>query len=178
MIKGKVVQVIGPVIDAEFPEGKLPAIHNALTIQREGGKLLTLEVQLHLGENSVRAVAMDSTDGIIRGTDVTDTGNPITVPVGECVLGRILNVVGDPVDEQGPVKAQEHFSIHRQAPAYEELDTKEAILETGIKVIDLIEPYLKGGKTGLFGGAGVGKTVLIQELIRNISTEHGGYSVF
>ena len=121
MIKGNVVQVIGPVIDVEFPEGKLPAIYNALTIQRECGKMLTLEVQLHLGENTVRAVAMDSTDGIIRGTDVIDTGNPITVPVGECVLGRILNVVGDPVDEQGLVKAHEHLSIHRQAPAFEAL---------------------------------------------------------
>ncbi|HPY95664.1 MAG TPA: F0F1 ATP synthase subunit beta [Candidatus Cloacimonadota bacterium] len=178
MIKGKVVQVIGPVIDAEFPEGSLPAIHNALTIQREEGKLLTLEVQLHLGENTVRAVAMDSTDGIVKGTDVIDTGSPIQVPVGEAVLGRILNVVGDPVDEQGPVNATETLPIHRQAPAFDELDTKEDILETGIKVIDLIEPYLKGGKTGLFGGAGVGKTVLIQELIRNVSTEHGGYSVF
>jgi len=178
MAKGKIIQIIGPVIDAEFPEGELPPIHNALTIKREGQTDLVLEVQMHLGDNAVRAVSMDSTDGLIRGTEITDTGGPITVPVGMNVLGRILNVVGDPIDEAGPVEHKERYPIHRQAPAFEDLDTQEAILETGIKVIDLIEPYLKGGKTGLFGGAGVGKTVLIQELIRNIATEHGGYSVF
>ncbi len=178
MTKGKVVQVIGPVIDAEFQEGKIPAIYNALTITRSDGSLLILEVQMHLGENIVRAVAMESTDGLVRGTEITDTGNPITIPVGDNVLGRIMNVVGEPVDEQGPIKTEVRYPIHRQAPSFEDLDTQEAILETGIKVIDLIEPYLKGGKTGLFGGAGVGKTVLIQELIRNVSSEHGGFSVF
>ncbi|MCK9328685.1 MAG: F0F1 ATP synthase subunit beta [Candidatus Cloacimonetes bacterium] len=178
MTKGKVAQVIGPVIDAEFPEGQLPAIHNALNIKRDGQSDLILEVQMHLGENTVRAVSMDSTDGLVRGTEVIDTGVPITVPVGEKVLGRILNVVGEPIDEAGEVVYEERYPIHRQAPAFEDLDTQEEILETGIKVIDLIEPYLKGGKTGLFGGAGVGKTVLIQELIRNIATEHGGFSVF
>jgi len=178
MSKGKVTQIIGPVIDAEFPEGQLPAIHNALNIHREGQTDLVLEVQMHLGDNTVRAISMDSTDGLIRGTDIVDTGSPITVPVGMNVLGRILNVVGDPIDEAGEVEYQERYPIHRQAPPFEDLDTAEQILETGIKVIDLIEPYLKGGKTGLFGGAGVGKTVLIQELIRNIATEHGGFSVF
>jgi F-type H+-transporting ATPase subunit beta len=178
MNKGKVSQIIGPVIDAEFPEGHLPAIHNALLIKRENDTDLVLEVQMHLGENAVRAVSMDSTDGIIRGTEVIDTGSPITVPVGENVLGRILNVVGEPIDEAGEVVHTERYPIHRQAPSFQDLDDQEEILETGIKVIDLIEPYLKGGKTGLFGGAGVGKTVLIQELIRNIATVHGGYSVF
>jgi F-type H+-transporting ATPase subunit beta len=178
MTKGKVLQVIGPVIDAEFPERQLPAIHNALSMKREGQTDLILEVQLHLGEITVRAVSMDSTDGILRGTEIFDTGKPITVPVGENVLGRILNVTGDPIDEAGDIKHDERWPIHRQSPAFEDLDDQEEILETGIKVIDLIEPYLKGGKTGLFGGAGVGKTVLIQELIHNIAKHHGGYSVF
>jgi len=178
MSKGKVTQIIGPVIDAEFPEGQLPAIHSALKIHRDGQPDLVLEVQMHLGDNTVRAISMDSTDGLIRGTEIDDTGTPITVPVGMNVLGRILNVVGDPIDEAGDVEYEERYPIHRQAPPFEDLDTAEQILETGIKVIDLIEPYLKGGKTGLFGGAGVGKTVLIQELIRNIATEHGGFSVF
>jgi len=178
MTIGKVTQVIGPVIDAEFPTGHLPAIHNALKIKREDDVDLVLEVQMHLGDNSVRAVSMDSTDGLIRGTDVLDTGSPISVPVGPKVLGRILNVCGEPIDEAGPIEHKERYPIHRQAPAFQDLDTQETILETGIKVIDLIEPYLKGGKIGLFGGAGVGKTVLIQELIRNIATEHDGNSVF
>ncbi|MCD4829496.1 MAG: F0F1 ATP synthase subunit beta [Candidatus Cloacimonetes bacterium] len=178
MTEGKVIQVIGPVVDVEFPEGQLPAIFNALKIIREEQTDLILEVQMHLGENKVRSVAMDSTDGMVRGTTVMDTGEPITTPVGEAVLGRIINVVGEPIDEQGEVKCDERYPIIRQAPLFEDLETEEEILETGIKVIDLIEPYLKGGKTGLFGGAGVGKTVLIQELIRNVATEHGGYSVF
>lgn len=178
MIKGKVIQVIGPVVDVEFPEGKLPAIYNSLKIKKDEGNDLILEVQMHLGENKIRSVAMDSTDGLTRGTEVLDLGEPITVPVGEEVLGRIMNVVGEPIDEAGPIKSKERYPIHRQAPLFEDLSTEEEILETGIKVIDLIEPYLKGGKTGLFGGAGVGKTVLIQELIRNVATEHGGFSVF
>ena len=175
---GKVTQIIGPVIDAEFPEGNLPAIRNALKIERKDQSDLILEVQLHLGDNIVRAISMDSTDGLTRGIEVLDTGSPITIPVGPNVLGRILNVVGEPIDEAGEVVCEARYPIHRQAPAFDDLDNEEQILETGIKVIDLIEPYLKGGKTGLFGGAGVGKTVLIQELIRNIATEHSGYSVF
>jgi len=178
MSEGKIIQVIGPTVDVEFPEGQLPAIHNALKIKREGYPDLVLEVQMHLGENKVRTVAMDSTDGLVRNHKVLDTGGPITVPVGEGVLGRIINVIGEPIDEQGPIEAEERFPIHRQAPAFENLLTEDEILETGIKIVDLIEPYSKGGKIGLFGGAGVGKTVLIQELIRNIAIEHGGFSVF
>jgi len=178
MIEGKVVQIIGPTVDVEFAEGYLPAIYNALTIERKGIKELVLEVQMHLGENKVRTVAMDSTDGLMRGAKVKDTNSPITVPVGEEVLGRVLNVVGQPIDEGGDIKTKMRLPIHRQAPAFEDLATEEEILETGIKVIDLIEPYSKGGKIGLFGGAGVGKTVMIQELIRNIAIEHGGFSVF
>ncbi len=178
MIKGKITKIIGPAIDVQFEEGKLPAIYNALKIKRENQPDLILEVQLHLGGNIVRAVAMDSTDGLVREEVVYDTGKPISVPVGENVLGRIINVVGDPIDEKGPIETKEYKSIHRQAPVFEDLSTEEEILETGIKVVDLIEPYSKGGKIGLFGGAGVGKTVLIQELIRNIAIEHGGYSVF
>lgn len=177
MNKGKVIQVIGPVVDVEFPQGKVPEIHNALEIERKDN-VLVLEVQMHLGENKTRAVAMDSTDGLVRGTEVVDTGQPISVPVGEEVLGRIINVVGKPIDEQGEINAKESHPIHASAPLFENLSTEEEVLETGIKVIDLIEPFLKGGKTGLFGGAGVGKTVLIQELIRNVAQEHGGYSVF
>jgi len=178
MTEGKIIQIIGPVVDVEFPTGKLPAIYNAIKIKREDQNDLVLEVQLHLGEMKIRAIAMDSTDGLVRGETVYDTGEPITIPVGEEVLGRMINVTGDPIDEQGPIEAKERFPIHRQTPLFEDLSTEEEILETGIKVIDLIEPYLKGGKTGLFGGAGVGKTVLIQELIRNVATEHGGFSVF
>ncbi|MDP8267756.1 MAG: F0F1 ATP synthase subunit beta [Candidatus Tenebribacter davisii] len=178
MVEGKVIQVIGPTVDVEFPEGHLPAIHNALKIEKKTGADLILEVQMHLGENKVRTVAMDSTDGLVRDTKVIDTKDPIMVPVGEEVLGRMINVVGEPIDGGGPVKSKEKYPIHRQAPLFENLSTEQEILETGIKVIDLIEPYSKGGKIGLFGGAGVGKTVLIQELIRNIAIEHGGYSVF
>ncbi len=182
MNKGKIIQVMGPVVDVNFEDGVLPALYNAINIERTGesGEVETLvcEVALHLGDNSVRSVAMHSTDGLVRGMDALDTGAPITVPVGEEVLGRILNVVGDPVDKKPPVESKARWSIHRDAPAFNEQDTRMEMLETGIKVIDLLEPYLKGGKTGLFGGAGVGKTVLIMELIRNIGAEHGGYSVF
>ena len=182
MNKGKIIQVMGPVVDVNFEDGDLPALYNAINIERTGesGETETLvcEVALHLGDNSVRTVAMHSTDGLVRGMEAGDTGAPITVPVGEEVLGRILNVVGDPVDKKPPVESKARWSIHRDAPAFDEQDTKMEMLETGIKVIDLLEPYLKGGKTGLFGGAGVGKTVLIMELIRNIGAEHGGFSVF
>ena len=182
MNKGKIIQVMGPVVDVRFEDGVLPALYNAINIERagEGGEMETLvcEVALHLGDNAVRTVAMHSTDGLVRGTEAIDTGAPITVPVGEEVLGRILNVVGDAVDKKPPVKSKARWSIHRDAPEFKDQDTKMEMLETGIKVIDLLEPYLKGGKTGLFGGAGVGKTVLIMELIRNIGAEHGGYSVF
>ncbi len=173
---------MGPVVDVNFEDGDLPALYNAINIERTGesGETETLvcEVALHLGDNSVRTVAMHSTDGLVRGMEAVDTGAPITVPVGEEVLGRILNVVGDPVDKKPPVESKARWSIHRDAPTFSEQDTKTEMLETGIKVIDLLEPYLKGGKTGLFGGAGVGKTVLIMELIRNIGAEHGGFSVF
>jgi len=182
MNKGKIIQVMGPVVDVSFEDGVLPALYNAINIERTGesGETETLvcEVALHLGDNAVRSIAMHTTDGLVRGMEVLDTGAPITVPVGEEVLGRILNVVGDPVDKKPPVESKVRWSIHRDAPAFDEQDTKMEMLETGIKVIDMLEPYLKGGKTGLFGGAGVGKTVLIMELIRNIGAEHGGYSVF
>jgi F-type H+-transporting ATPase subunit beta len=178
---GKIVQVIGAVVDVEFPEGQLPAIYNALTVEFDlGGKptVLTLEVQQHLGEGWVRAVAMSSTEGLKRGLPVTDTGDAISVPVGEGVLGRIFNVLGEEVDERGPVTFSKRYPIHRSAPALVEQDTKARVLETGIKVIDLICPFTKGGKVGAFGGAGVGKTVVIMELINNIAKGHGGYSVF
>jgi len=178
MSKGIVRQVIGPVVDIQFPEGELPSIYNAVKIPREDGNELVLEAQQHLGENTVRCVAMDSTDGLVRGMEAYDTGSPISVPVGPQVLGRLLNVIGDPIDQEGPIETEKRYPIHRPAPAFEDLSSETEILETGIKVIDLLEPYAKGGKTGLFGGAGVGKTVLIMELIRNIATEHGGYSVF
>ncbi|MCB0283256.1 MAG: F0F1 ATP synthase subunit beta, partial [Calditrichaeota bacterium] len=178
MNKGKISQVIGPVLDLEFEEGKLPAIYNAINITFPDGKKLVAEVQQHLGENIVRSVAMDATDGLVRGMEVVDTGAPISVPVGPKSLGRLINVIGEPIDGLGEIKGEKYYPIHRQAPTLEDLSTTDEILETGIKVIDLLEPYTKGGKTGLFGGAGVGKTVLIQELIRNIATEHGGYSVF
>ena len=174
MNKGKVLQIIGPVVDVQFEGKNLPAIYNALVIT---GKLV-LEVQQHLGEGTVRAVAMGSTDGLKRGTLVEDTGAPISVPVGEEVLGRLFNVLGETIDKKGPVKAKRHWPIHRSAPSFEEQSTASEVFETGIKVIDLLAPFVKGGKVGLFGGAGVGKTVLIQELIRNIAAEHGGYSVF
>ncbi|MGQ9865168.1 MAG: F0F1 ATP synthase subunit beta [Pseudanabaenaceae cyanobacterium] len=179
---GRVIQVIGPVVDIEFPEGKLPEIYNALKItatNAAGLKIdVTCEVQQLLGGNQVRAVAMSSTDGIVRGMAAVDTGAPISVPVGKVTLGRIFNVLGEPVDEAGPVEAQERSPIHRSAPAFMNLSTKPEIFETGIKVIDLLAPYRKGGKIGLFGGAGVGKTVLIQELINNIAKKHSGVSVF
>ncbi len=178
MNKGRIRQIIGPVIDVEFKEGELPQIYNALKITRQDGSTLITEVHQHLGENMVRSVAMDSTDGLTRDMEVIDTGEPISVPVGPETLGRLINVIGEPIDEQGEIPAAKRYPIHRPAPAMEELSTSEEVLETGIKVIDLLEPYSKGGKTGLFGGAGVGKTVLIMELIRNIATEHGGFSVF
>src|SRR5438445_154864 len=182
MNKGNIVQVIGPVVDVEFPDEKtLPKIYNALEIEYEvngNPTKLTLEVQQHLGQNWVRSVAMSSTEGLKRGMSVTDTGGPITVPVGEGILGRIFNVTGDPVDDRGPVKFEKRYSIHRPAPALTEQDTKVQILETGIKVIDLICPFSKGGKVGAFGGAGVGKTVVIMELINNIAKSHGGVSMF
>ncbi len=179
--KGKVVQVIGPVIDVEFPPDQLPEIMNALQIDTEIEGLqikLTAEVQQHIGRNQVRAVAMSPTDGLVRGVDVVDTGQSITVPVGEGVLGRILNVLGDPVDEMGPVEHSERRAIHSAPPSFDKIEPKSEIFETGIKVIDLLAPYVRGGKVGLFGGAGVGKTVVIMELINNIAKEHGGYSVF
>ncbi len=182
MAEGKIVQVIGPVIDIDFPDGNLPHILNAVIIPRtniEGVQEdLVVEVQLHLGENRVRTVAMDSTDGLVRGMKAVDTGDPIKVPVGPKVLGRLINIIGKPIDALGPVEAKAYYPIHRPAPAFSELSTQKEMFETGIKVIDLLEPYTKGGKTGLFGGAGVGKTVLITELIHNIAKEHGGYSVF
>ncbi|MBC8313228.1 MAG: F0F1 ATP synthase subunit beta [Candidatus Cloacimonetes bacterium] len=178
MKKGKIVQIIGAVVDVEFSEEHLPTIYSALKIKREDKSELILEVQQHLGENRVRTLAMDSTDGLMRGEEVFDTEAPISVPVGEETLGRLINVIGEPIDERGEIKSKKRYPIHRKTPEYAELDIQDEILETGIKVIDLLCPYSKGGKTGLFGGAGVGKTVLIMELIRNIATEHGGYSVF
>ncbi len=174
--QGKVVQIMGAVVDVRFEDGQLPEVLNALNIEREDG-LLVLEVALHLGENIVRTIAMDSTDGLTRGTKVTDVGSPISVPVGPETLGRMFDVVGNVIDGKAAPKVERN-PIHRDPPKQEDLTTSSEILETGIKVVDLLEPYSKGGKTGLFGGAGVGKTVLIQELIRNIATEHGGYSVF
>jgi F-type H+-transporting ATPase subunit beta len=182
MSQGRIKQVMGPVVDVEFTAGDLPPVLNALkvtnpSIDDRAGNLV-LEVAQHLGDRVVRAIAMDSTDGLVRGTVVENTGTTISAPVGKDVLGRIMNVVGEPIDEAGPLKAKEYWSIHRAAPKFEDQSTQVEILMTGIKVIDLLAPYAKGGKVGLFGGAGVGKTVLIQELIRNIATEHGGYSVF
>jgi len=175
---GKVIQVIGPVVDVEFPEGHLPFIYSALRVTGEGIDVI-VEVQQHLGENRVRAVAMKPTDGMQRGMQATDTGAPISVPVGPATLGRVLNVLGEPVDfPDRPVAAQEHWPIHRPAPTLEQQSTELKMFETGIKVIDLLEPYLQGGKIGLFGGAGVGKTVIIMELINNIAMKHGGVSVF
>ncbi len=173
---GRVTQVIGAVVDVKF-DGELPPILNALETQNQGARLV-LEVAQHLGENSVRCIAMDSSEGLTRGQQVQDTGNPIMVPVGPECLGRIINVIGDPVDEAGPVPTQKRRAIHQPAPSYSEQATEAQILETGIKVVDLLAPYAKGGKIGLFGGAGVGKTVLIMELINNVAKAHGGYSVF
>lgn len=174
---GKVVQIIGAVVDIRFAKESLPNLLNAIEIELNGSKLVC-EVAQHIGDDVVRCIAMSSTDGLVRDTDAVDTGSPITVPVGKQTLGRIFNLLGDPVDNKPAPEAEERWAIHREPPSYEEQTASNEILETGIKVIDLICPYLKGGKIGLFGGAGVGKTVLIQELIRNIATEHGGYSIF
>ena len=182
MQTGYVVQVLGPVVDVEFPEGELPSIYSALKLTNpsinDQEENLVLEVAQHTGQNMVRAIAMDSTDGLVRGASVRDTGEQITVPVGKAALGRIMNVTGDPVDEAGPINAEKRYPIHRSAPDFTQLSTQTDILETGIKVVDLVAPYSRGGKIGLFGGAGVGKTVLIMELINNVATQHGGYSVF
>ena len=179
---GKVVQVIGPVIDIEFPDGNLPSIYDAIRIYDEDLSTETidiiLEVEQHLGENRVRSVSMKPAEGLVRSMNAYDLGHPITVPVGRGNLGRVMNVVGEAVDKKGPIICEKHYPIHRMAPTLDEQDTRLAMLETGIKVIDLLEPYLKGGKVGLFGGAGVGKTVVIMELIHNIATKHGGFSVF
>jgi F-type H+/Na+-transporting ATPase subunit beta len=176
--KGYVCQIIGPVLDIEFPSGNLPPIYSAIMIETADGIGNIVEVQQLLGDNKVRAVSMRSTDGLKRGVEATDLGTPITVPVGTPTLGRIFNVIGEPVDEQGDVSSEETLPIHREAPAFTELETKPSIFETGIKVVDLLAPYRRGGKIGLFGGAGVGKTVLIMELINNIAKAHGGVSVF
>jgi len=182
MKEGKIVQIIGPVVDIDFSGGSLPAILNAIKIplpETNGSKdVLICEVQQHLGDNRVRTVAMDSTDGLPRGLACIDTGAPISVPVGTGALGRLINVIGEGIDGLGPIKSEKMYPIHRSSPAFETLSTQKEMFETGIKVIDLLEPYSKGGKTGLFGGAGVGKTVIIMELINNIATHHGGYSVF
>lgn len=175
---GKVSQIMGAVVDVVFEDGRLPEIMNALKVERDGKSTLILETAQHLGEGVVRTIAMDSTDGLIRGQKVEDLGEPISMPVGPDTLGRLFDVIGNAIDGKGPVQAVKRNPIHRPAPAYEDLSTSTEMLVTGIKVVDLMEPYTRGGKTGLFGGAGVGKTVLIQELIRNIATEHGGYSVF
>jgi F-type H+/Na+-transporting ATPase subunit beta len=185
MNQGKIVQVIGPVVDVEFEPGKLPPIYGALEVPGAGSTdvfaysaKLVLEVAQHLGESTVRTVAMDTSEGLVRGQEVTDTGEPIAVPVGDGTLGRIINVIGDPVDEAGPVPHDERRPIHQPAPAFTDQSTEAEILITGIKVVDLLAPYAKGGKVGLFGGAGVGKTVIIMELINNVAKAHGGYSVF
>ncbi|HPO57091.1 MAG: F0F1 ATP synthase subunit beta [Ignavibacteriales bacterium] len=180
--KGSIIQVIGPVVDIQFENNHLPKIFNAVKIPRENiegvKEELIVEVQQHIGEDKVRAVAMDSTDGLVRGMEAFDTGEPISVPVGPETLGRLINVIGQPIDNKGPINTQKRYPIHREAPKFKSLSTSTEMLETGIKVIDLLEPYSKGGKTGLFGGAGVGKTVVILELIHNIALHHGGYSVF
>ena len=176
---GKIVQVMGPVVDVEFPGGDLPEVMTALKTTNasinDESENLTIEVALHLGENTIRAIAMDTTDGLRRGQEVRNTGAPITIPVGPETLGRIMNVIGEPVDERGPIDAKMHSPIHRTAPEFVEQSTSVEVLETGIKVVDLIAPYNKGGKVGLFGGAGVGKTVVIMELINNIAKAHSGY---
>ncbi|MDP6461110.1 MAG: F0F1 ATP synthase subunit beta, partial [Gemmatimonadota bacterium] len=181
MVEGKIVQVIGSTLDAEYPKDQLPEIYDALIVDFEAAgetSRLTCEVQQHLGDNRVRAVALGSTDGLVRGTKILNTGSPVTVPVGEATLGRVFNLLGEPVDKKGPVDAKERRPIHQPPPEFKDLEPKTQIFETGIKVVDLLAPYVKGGKTGLFGGAGVGKTVIIQELIHNIASVHGGSSVF
>src|SRR5262244_894770 len=179
---GKITQVLGAVVDVEFSDSALPPIYNALKVSNPAINdqpwNLVLEVAQHLGENTVRCVAMDTTDGLVRGLDAMDTGTGIAVPVGPGTLGRILNVIGEPVDEQGPVKATKTYPIHRPTPEFVDQETKIQSLETGIKVVDLLAPYARGGKVGLFGGAGVGKTVILMELINNVAMKHGGYSVF
>lgn len=177
-VTGKITQVIGAVLDIKFPEGKLPNIYDAVHITRKNGETLVVEVAQHLGDDTVKCIAMGPTDGLVRGMEAVSTGAPISVPVGEKTLGRIFNVIGDPIDNKEAPADVTYMPIHREAPSFEEQATSTEMLETGIKVVDLLCPYQKGGKIGLFGGAGVGKTVLIQELIRNIATEHGGYSVF
>jgi F-type H+-transporting ATPase subunit beta len=175
---GTILSITGPVVDVQFPADLLPEIYNALHVPKEDGSVLVLETQSHLGNDAVRAIAMSSTDGLRRGATVQDMGGPITVPVGPETLGRIMNVVGEPIDQAGPINAEVEYPIHRPAPSFEDQSTAVEVFETGIKVIDLIAPFTKGGKTGVFGGAGVGKTVIITELIRNIAAEHGGFSVF
>ncbi len=177
MNKGIIKQIIGPVVDFKFVRNSLPSLYNAIEVNYEGNKIV-FEVMQHLGDDLVRCIAMTSTDGLVRGLEGVDTGAPISVPVGEATLGRIINVIGEPIDHAGEIKTKERHPIHRDAPAFSEQATKDEMFETGIKVIDLLAPYSKGGKVGLFGGAGVGKTVLIMELIQNVATEHGGYSVF
>ena len=177
MDKGRITQVIGPVIDVEFVTGKLPLIKDALTVE-VGGQKRGMEVEQHMGNHTVRCIMLSSSEGLSRNMEVTPTGSGIKVPVGEKTLGRMFNVLGEPIDRRGDVGEEEKWEIHRKAPSFREQSPVVEVLETGIKVIDLIAPYAKGGKIGLFGGAGVGKTVLIQELIRNIATEHGGYSIF
>jgi F-type H+-transporting ATPase subunit beta len=182
MNMGKITQVLGAVVDVEFPDGSLPPIYNALKVTNpaisDAKDNLILEVAQHLGENTVRCVAMDTTEGLIRGMEASDTGAGITVPVGEQTLGRVLNVIGEPVDEQGPINAKKFYPIHRPTPEFVDQETKIQAFETGIKVVDLLAPYARGGKIGLFGGAGVGKTVILMELINNVAMKHGGYSVF
>ncbi|GJM43719.1 MAG: ATP synthase subunit beta [Gemmatimonadota bacterium] len=181
MVEGKIVQVIGSTLDAEFPKDKLPEIYDAIVvdIELEGvTSTLTCEVQQHLGGNRVRAISLGTTDGLVRGTTIRNTGGPVAVPVGDETLGRVFNLLGEPIDKKGPITTKERRAIHQQAPEFKDLEPKTQIFETGIKVVDLLAPYVKGGKTGLFGGAGVGKTVIIQELIHNIAQVHGGYSVF
>src|SRR4030095_8848953 len=177
---GRITQVIGPVIDVEFPDGALPPIFNALRITNPGINEkpwnLVVEVALHLGEKTVRSIAMDSTDGLTRGQEVRDTGEGISVPVGEPTLGRIMNVIGEPVDDRGPIASSSRYQIHRAPPAFTDQETQVQAFETGIKVVDLLAPYQRGGKIGLFGGAGVGKTVIIMELINNVAKQHGGVS--
>ncbi|MEZ5066961.1 MAG: F0F1 ATP synthase subunit beta [bacterium] len=182
MVEGKIVQVIGSTLDAEYPKGQLPEIYDALKVDVVGvdgqKAVLTCEVQQHLGDNRVRAISLGSTDGLVRGMPIHNTGAPVSVPVGEATLGRVFNLLGEPIDKKGPIAQTGRLPIHRQAPEFKDLEPKTQIFETGIKVVDLLAPYVKGGKTGLFGGAGVGKTVLIQELIHNIAQVHGGFSVF